>query len=261
MKPLLLASGLLAVVLLSSCTAYKSGQTPDDVYYSPGRVVAQDEVRNQEKEEYRNYFETPDDNYIRQKVRNRDRWSNIDDIDYWYSYNNGCGCNYNSYGYNSWNNYGYNSWNSWNSWNSGWSYYNNPWRWNYYNSWNNPYGGWYQPVYAVTKYPTRNEGPRRNLGGYGNNNYNNNNYYGGRPTSTRSGSSGTLFKSVFSNSNNGGSSSTYDRPARTFEPSSSSSNSSSSGSSRTSGSSSSGSSSSGSSSSGSSSSGRGGRGG
>jgi len=37
MKRMLLGS-LLTIGLLSGCsTAYQSGQTPDDVYYSPGR--------------------------------------------------------------------------------------------------------------------------------------------------------------------------------------------------------------------------------
>ena len=72
-KILLLA---LTVAALSSCTtSYKTGQTPDDVYYSP--VRSQDEYVRTEKNDDRQYRnnedEYYDDNYLRMKVRNRNR--------------------------------------------------------------------------------------------------------------------------------------------------------------------------------------------
>ena len=70
---------LLAITAaaLSSCTtAYKTGQTPDDVYFSPARP--QDEyVQVKEKEEYRYDDDYYDDrrrdteNIIRKRVRKR----------------------------------------------------------------------------------------------------------------------------------------------------------------------------------------------
>lgn len=93
----------VAVVLLaSSCsTAYKAGQTPDDVYYSePKPVVARGsnsgddyvqmdrqnsrQYRNnrQQSEQYNDAYGYYDDRYLRMKVRNRRMWSGLD---YYYS--------------------------------------------------------------------------------------------------------------------------------------------------------------------------------
>ena len=104
-KILLLA---LTVAAFSSCTtAYKTCQTPDDVYFSPAR--AQEEYVRAEKEDDRRYRsdEYYDDRYLRMKVSSRYRWNDLND---WYSYERyGSGYNY-SYGsyynpYNSWNYY------------------------------------------------------------------------------------------------------------------------------------------------------------
>jgi uncharacterized membrane protein YgcG len=124
MKSFLPILSLLLVV--SSCsTAYKSGQTPDDVYFSPTRPqeeyvrVERDDDRRYRSEErvnddraggsdYYNY----DDRSLRMKVRNRNRWNDMDYDSYSY---NPYYRNYNSYYYNSpWNSYSY------------WNYYYNP---------------------------------------------------------------------------------------------------------------------------------------
>jgi hypothetical protein len=110
MKSYLPLLSLLAV--LSSCsTAYRSGQTPDDVYFSPARPV-QEYVKNEEEEnrqQYRGERERDEayreDRYIRMRVRNR-RWSTLDDATAW---------NYHPIYNNPWN---YNSpWNSVAYWN------------------------------------------------------------------------------------------------------------------------------------------------
>jgi hypothetical protein len=115
MKPILL-SFLLALIFASCTTAYKSGQTPDDVYYSPERPRASEEYvrvdddRNSKK--YRHYDEESyDDRYVRMKVRNRLMWSELD-----YYYNDPYAYNYNR------NRYYYNtSYNPYTTWNC---YYN-----------------------------------------------------------------------------------------------------------------------------------------
>jgi len=100
---------LAAIVFASCTTAYKSGQTPDDVYYSPERPKEEYVRVENEKEKYR--YETSDeDRYLRMKVRNNRRWSSLDDD---------CFC-YNRYS-NSY--YSYN--NPWNS-QTYWNYYYNP---------------------------------------------------------------------------------------------------------------------------------------
>jgi hypothetical protein len=114
---------LLSVLILSlgSCgTMYKSGQTPDDVYFSPAQelpVYVESEANRNNDDEYLS------DRYLRMKSSNRNRWSAFDD-DFMY-WNNP-----------SWNNQFYfnsfrNPWafnNPW-GWNNPWAF-NNPWAWN-----------------------------------------------------------------------------------------------------------------------------------
>ncbi len=63
---------VLSTAVLGSCTsAYKTGQTPDDVYYSPARQ--QDEYVNVKENDDRRYQgndEYYDDQYLRMKVHN-----------------------------------------------------------------------------------------------------------------------------------------------------------------------------------------------
>lgn len=114
---------LSLTLLVASCTtAYKTGQTPDDVYFSPEQP--QEEYVRVEKKEDRQYRSTPqyreedyysyDDRYLRMKVRNRNRWTYLDNDFY----------SYNPYAYQWYNNGFYYS-NPWNSY-SYWNYYYNP---------------------------------------------------------------------------------------------------------------------------------------
>lgn len=113
MKSLLPLLSLL-IVFVSCSTAYKSGQTPDDVYFSPAKE--KDAYVRIEKDEDRRYknseddYAYNDDRYLRMKVRNRDRWAYLDD--YYrdpnaysytrnYYYNDFCCCNPRTY----WNQY------------------------------------------------------------------------------------------------------------------------------------------------------------
>jgi hypothetical protein len=248
---------VMASLLLAGCSAaYKTGQTPDDVYYSTGRNVVTSETAKETPRTnpqptsdgaYKSYFQDEDDAYLRMKVRNGGKWSSIDDLDYWYGYNGGCQCN--------------NSWGTYNTFNS----FNRPFGFNtfaytnYYNPWsvNNWFNsGYYYPVIIVNKRPVYTNSSRPGLTGYTNKTYDRGLGNSRNSRNTRS-YSNSQFRTIFSGnskSSNSNSSESYDRPTRTFTPSSNSNSSSgsSSGSSR---------SSSGSSSSSSSSSGRGGRGG
>jgi hypothetical protein len=109
----------VSVTFFSSCTtAYKSGQTPDDVYFSPARPET-DENRYDEDERssVQNTEEYYEDRYLRMKVRNRYRWNELDEwyysgSRYNYNYYNSCACictnPWTPYSY--WNNY-YNPYN------------------------------------------------------------------------------------------------------------------------------------------------------
>jgi len=161
-KILLFAFG---VVALSSCSTYKSGQTPDDVYYSPAKEVTEyvrvenddlnNSPRNRSYDEYSEDYRN--DRFMRLSMYNQARWGAFDDY-YWNTnlmYNN-------YYGYNSWTN----PWNSYYYWNS------------YYNPYcspgfiiSNPYKGG-----GMVSYPISKATPY-NYNAYVNRNYNNNNLY------------------------------------------------------------------------------------
>jgi hypothetical protein len=250
---------LVAVVVLSGCTAaYKTGQTPDDVYYSVGKVVKDAELTTKDKPEegYTSYWNNAEDDYLRMKVRNGNRWNTLDDYGYWNSFNsmsmmgafnNPCCCNpgfwNNGFGWN--NGFAFNTglgWNNnWNNnffWNNGWNTgFNNNWGWNNwgYNNlaWNN------RPILYVPggkNYDAYRNTYRPNLGGYNNTSYdrgsnrNNNKFFNSGSSSNGNG----LYRSIFgSGSSNGGSSNSgsSDRPARSLGDGSGSSSGGSSGSS------------------------------
>lgn len=229
MKKILFGS-ILAVSLLTSCSSvYRSGQTPDDLYYSPGNE-SNDYVsaRNSDSREYQEYVSTADDRYLRMKVANRDQWSSIDNFSYW----NDMRYNFPAYSYN----YSfYNPYSMYSPWGLG---YTSPWAlglgFSSWNSWGigSYYGsglGWSHPLYTVISYanpkaltPTYSSGS--NLNAYRNRSYNNFNYnnkdgHWGTPGVAGSGNNsfGNLVRRVFSSpSNAGGSNYSYDRPARTF---------------------------------------------
>src|SRR4051812_21468607 len=73
----------ISIAAMSSCsTSYRSGQTPDDVYYSPKKVVEEDYREENKKDEVRK--DTYEDREIRMAVYDR-RWRDFDD-DYDYNY-------------------------------------------------------------------------------------------------------------------------------------------------------------------------------
>lgn len=179
------------VAAFSSCTtAYKTGQTPDDVYFSP--ASPQDEYVQTESNKRRNYRsdEYYDDRYLRMKVSNRYRWNDFND---WYSYER-YGFGYN-YLYGSYNN-PYNSWN----------YYYNPYcngvvvvnpKNNYAYSKPRTFNlGTYNPV-------ATNNSKSSNVFRYTNTSNNNNSYNAPRNSSNRNNSnSGNVLRDIFGSSNN-----------------------------------------------------------
>ncbi len=93
-----------AVITLGSCsTVYRSGQTPDDIYYSPApqqsAAAAAYVPANSGRSEGKRYnsgrntysayddFATMDDRWLMMRVRNRARWSAFDDYGYWSPFN------------------------------------------------------------------------------------------------------------------------------------------------------------------------------
>lgn len=128
-----------AIAFASCSTAYKSGQTPDDVYYSPARLVVTEAKEEKEKEEKdtrrdeTSRYDSYEEREIRMRIRDR-RWRDLNN-----DYACNCSCDYTPY------KYGYN-----------YGYYYNPY---YYSA----------PVYMLTsKYVNPKVTPVRtaNLGGY-----------------------------------------------------------------------------------------------
>jgi uncharacterized membrane protein YgcG len=200
----------MAAATISSCsTVYKSGQTPDDVYFSPVKKV---EVREESRQEYSQTEtqkqETREESIARRGIYDR-RWRDLnDDDDYNNRYNHHCNCYCNSYGY---------------------GYYNNP----YYLP--RPY---YYPSYGYRYVPANNTPRMVNLQAYNPTMTANNgkpgtgvgNSPGNRRTYNNNNGLGNVIRKIISpSSSNTNSSSGND--TRTYTPSSSNNGSSSSGSS------------------------------
>ena len=220
----------IALFITGCTTAYNSGQTPDDVYFSPERP--QDEyVRMESNRDRYRYEETEDDRYLRMKVRNRRIWSDLD-----FYYNDPVAYNYyyhrNFYGsfHSPWNYY------------STWNYYHNPY--SYYNPWGN------RPLYGTPIFiggkgsnPVVNRPRQYNLNVYDRNvnnspristgNKNNRVFYNGGGSQpnyrTPSRNTGNSLRGAFGNSSSGSNSSGNSAVRSQSSSSSSSSGSSSSG--------------------------------
>jgi hypothetical protein len=223
-----------SVAALSSCTSmYKSGQTPDDVYYSPARPAPEQYVQQEQKEDrYQTYNEYTDsyrnDRFLRLGISNRYRMNSFDDMD-WYNMRYDNMYNYNYMGFNG---LGLNNpWNSYYAWNS----YYNPYcsnRGSYYygNNWKNVVAYRPAPIRAYTfnsnSYNSSNSPLRTSRGSYYNNGSRYNNSNGGLGNSVN-----RIFNNSSSHSNNNNSApsnNTY-TPTRSYSPSSSGSSSGSSG--------------------------------
>jgi uncharacterized membrane protein YgcG len=193
MKHSILLLAVSAAALTSCTTSYKSGQTPDDVYYSP--VRPQDEYVRTEKEDDRSYKsdeEYYDDRYLRMKVHNRTRWSELDE---WYSYGN-------RYNYSSFPHIGI---------------YNNPWTpFTYWNNYYNPYCHSCCVIVNPKSSVAYNKPRTFNLNTYNNNSLTNQSYTNPKPvrvtsntyTTPRNSNShnnpnaGNILRDIFGGSNN-----------------------------------------------------------
>lgn len=213
MKTKLLLLAVSAAAFSSCSTMYKTGQTPDDVYYSPARVISEgqqdnrDEVRQEPEKNY-----STDDRTIRMGINDyRYRSLNND-----YSYSPYSFYNQHSY-------YGSNYYNG--------NYYNGNLNHFYYNDYYyNPYYNAY-PVYVTPATHIKNSTPRMtNLNGYTHNNYNNTNnplipVSGVRPmkqTAVGTSALGNILNKVFTpstnNNNNYNNKTSNNNTERTYTP-------------------------------------------
>jgi hypothetical protein len=135
-----------ALVLLTGCSVYRTSPTPDDVYYSPG--VPAEEQASASGNNSDEYYSQPNENYVRMRVQDPQRWSYFDDYNYDYYgaysplgyaspyspyYNIGLGLGF-----------GYSPWMM-----GGFGYYSPFSYWNSYYAWNNYYNPYYGGVTII----------------------------------------------------------------------------------------------------------------
>lgn len=248
MKKKIIYSIVLASLLASCSSVYQTGQTPDDIYFSPGKAAGVVALRqnNNPEERYQEYINTADNQYLRMRVSNRNRWSNIDDFSYW----NDMRHDFSPFSFNTMNNF-----NNWGWGNHPLGMQLNPWNIGCnsgigINAWNNWYGGgwgnnlggghlgWGNPIYNVITYVNPKIIPATSTAGssinaYRNRVYNNSNIVNSGKTnwytpgkSTDNTNLGNLVKRVFTqpSSTSGNGNSSYERPVRSFGNSSNNNN-------------------------------------
>ena len=233
---------IAGIALASSCSVYRTGQTPDDVYYSPNRETSayvQTDNRNSNRYNAYDDYLPSEDRYLRMMVRNPSRWSVFNDYNY-----------YNPWSYSPYSAFGYSPYSSFYSpFYSPYSHmglgYINPYGYSY-NGFYNSYWSWnsfYNPYYpsGVVYNPKTNPAGYTmvrnfNLNSYTNRNYNNNVntgklYYRGlnapkntAPNATLGSSVRRVFSGETPKSGQGSSRDSYyspsnDRPVRTYRPS------------------------------------------
>jgi hypothetical protein len=134
-----------AVLILSicSCSTYKNSTvTPDDVYYSPGTPTNPSGTQATNSD----YYSTPNENYVKMRVQDPDRWSYFDDYNYDY---------YGGYSpYSAYSPYGFGLSMSFGSgfyspWYGGFGYYSPLSYYNSYYAWNNFYNPYYGGVVVI----------------------------------------------------------------------------------------------------------------
>ena len=174
---LLLVSALF-LVSLSSCSTYKNTTTPDDVYYSPGQPVQTTVTQPNNSD----YYSTPNENYVKMKVQNPDKWSYFDDYNYDYY-------GYSPYSYGSAMTMGMSVGFATGPCYGGFGYYSPMSYYNSYYAWNNFYNPYYGGVVIVNGKNTTTPGYTR-MSNFNPSAYRGS-YYNARPTGTHFSSANT----------------------------------------------------------------------
>ena len=202
MKTIHLLSLVLIIAVFGSCSsAYRTGQTPDDVYYSPAPPPAIDYVRTdnqQDRDRYSyNNADNSEDREIRRGIRDPRYRSSIS-LDFGYGYGpydyygssffNPYSSFYNPYGFSGVTFYPHNYYSHYSPFNN---YYYSPFNNYYYSPFNNYYPPLYYPAHGnpVSNY----SGPRTyNLGVYNNTDRNRGFNHGGQPATNNAAAARTF---------------------------------------------------------------------
>lgn len=233
MKPFIYSGVILALILGGCSTAYKTGQTPDDVYYSPAQERTTS-YAGADQSQSSGVAATPaqdGSNYVTYNDAGSNNYASSNAYDYgysdpyyspYYAGNYGMGWNsfYSPYSYSSFwypsmsigMGWGY-PWLGMGSYYSPWSYYGGFGGYPYYSYWGGYYSGYYTGKYSNPR-PANSYGPRvgmssnANARGYVTGGTNTNNYVNGNaPVRVfNTGSTGTARPGV------------YNAPRRVFTP-------------------------------------------
>ncbi len=235
MKSTFLLSALITAFIFTGCSSvYKTGQTPDDLYYSPAKELPKEEVTtgSNNNARYDEYVSSSDDRYLRMKVANHYRWNAIDDYTYWNDsrydyYGSGFYNNWNLYSNNHWggfNNYGYNPYSLYNNWGWGFNSFYPSYYGGNFGSYYGYNGGYYNPWYTVRYYKnpvSRGSTFGSNISSFNNRNYNNTNSNPSNRTSNNNSLGNLIRRTVTPPANSAPNtpSTTVERPSRTYSPS------------------------------------------
>jgi len=205
-RPYIFIIAALLLVSLNGCSVYRNSPTPDDVYYSPGApAVAAASSQNNNSD----YYSTPNDNYVKMRVQNPEKWSYFDD--YNYDYYGGGFTPYSAYGPGVALSIGFGS-GYYSPYYGGFGYYSPMSYYNSYYAWNNFYNPYYGGVVVVNG--KNNAAPAYTRMSNFNPSAYRGNYYNARPTTNFVNANGSRNPSnMNTNSINNFNRSTNNRPA------------------------------------------------
>jgi hypothetical protein len=201
----------IALVSFTSCSVYRTSPTPDDVYYSPGSAAEEANVSGS-GDNSDSYYSSPNENYVRMRVQDPDRWSYFDD------YNSDYYGAYSALGYASPYSIGFGLGYGYSPWIGGFGYYSPFSYWSSYYAWNNFYNPYYGDVVIVNgknfNSPAYTRLSTFNPSSYQSRSYNNrpSNAYRFNNGNTPVNNSSRNFRGTYNNPNNTYNRPTYNRP-------------------------------------------------
>jgi uncharacterized membrane protein YgcG len=204
-RPYIFIIPALLLFLLNSCSVYRNNPTPDDVYYSPGTpVTGQATSQNNNSD----YYSTPNDNYVKMRVQDPNKWSYFDD--YNYDYYGGGYAPYSPYGSGIGLSLGFSS-GYYSPYYGGFGYYSPLSYYNSYYAWNNFYNPYYGGVIIVNgknnTTPSYTRMSNFNPSAY------QGNYYNARPSTHFTNTNSTRNSAIYNNTNSNFDRSTNNRPS------------------------------------------------
>jgi hypothetical protein len=204
-RPYTLIVVVILLFSLNSCSVYRNNPTPDDVYYSPGAPAAGQASSQNDNSDY---YSTPNDNYVKMRVQNPDKWSYFDD--YSYDYYGGGFAPYSPYSSGIGLSIGFGT-GFYSPYYGGFGYYSPLSYYNSYYAWNNFYNPYYGGVVIING--KNNATPAYTRMSNFNPSAYQGNYYNSRPSAHFTNANATRNSQNYNNTNNNFNRSTINRPS------------------------------------------------